>query len=1553
MVKQYIKLLAPLFTISRQEVKRSREIISSFLILFFLMGWSVSWGQTSTQNFGTTTGSQTSQTGSTTFIAAPTSGTTWARAGITVPNSPIVLATASNPLGTTGAYVRGVASTSTSVAKFSPWVGYTGGTEFYTSFKVMFGDSSGGSTATSGFWNFYQGAGAMYSDASDFSGAQVFTGLRFTFGAGGAIALTYRNGAAFNNTGLTTSTFSSGTVYTVEIVGNNKTSGTINYTYNGNAQTVAVQKFDLYINGTLIGNDLAEALLPANTNVASGTFIGISSVANAANVFVDDAVTYNAVPAIIGTPPTSPTIALADNGTQIVAANVSQGTTNVILNKIQLGVSVANASLTGMSCVTAGNYLATDVSNLRVRYSADAILDASTVTDPILSTLASPGIAGTKTFTPFTLQSITNGTTGYIFITANVSATATHNRTISVNAIGSSNLNISGTPTYSPAPTTTAGGLQTFKDVTAPTVSTFNPANGATNVARASNLVITFSENVKAGTLGTINIFDATNALFESFAFNSPLVTFSGTTATINPTNDLAYATNYYVTIDAGAITDIQDVAFAGFSTNATWSFTTLLQPPANNACSTATGLSIGTTNFAGTFSGATPDYGTSRDVWYSFTPTCSGTHTININFSGANSENIDFEVYATTCPTSTTGRLQLFGGDGPGLTFIANSTNGADETADLQTAAAGTTYFIRVIDVSDAATTFDITVNTAVTPLITLANTGTPAAGNIAAGVNNVVLFGFTLLPSACSSTFNFTAASIATSGDAGSSDLSNFRLIVDSSNFGVADAGEISAAIGSASFTNGNPLAFSALGQTLTGGSATRYLLIADVNSAATNGRTFTASLANANVTANQTVTGSAAGNQQNITATSITIADNSPQVTAGTILRGTNTTVISKAKFTVAGGTASVTQIDFVTAGSAGAYVQSDIATNGFNLWRTAASTFDTNTPIGSFSSSKVTATNNETISFTTSENLTVGDYYYWLTVDVASTAIPAHTITVNGLTNASVSSVGNTITGSTSAAGTQTIISPQLTISNNSQITTQNLFVNTTSNIISKAQFTPSVTNVTITGIDFVTAGTYTNADISSNGFKLWVTTSNTFATTTAFGTAQSSTTGNGETVAFTDNQILTVGNTYYFWLTADISPSATLGNTIVVNGLSTASVTSSTVGLFKTGSTSATGNQTIIDTAPSLTTASASVDAPFSISLSPDNVNYRNAITSVKIGATSLAFTTSANSITLDPANVSNTLLRTPGNKIIDITAANYTANQVTQLMLVGTTAKLAITTALVAPTTNGGQFATQPVLSYRDKYDNPTTSTETVRATKFDAGSWTLGGTTDITPGSSASSAAFTNLTATSAALVNNALIRFSLPNVLGSTPVDSATFTVVAPDFISLVAYGTSASQNFDGMGSSATAALPTGFVAGSGASPTFSTGTSATTLAYGTSGTGIITSTSSGGVINWANGVTASSTDRALGFITTGSFTSPRSIMAKFKNVTGGTVNSLSLVFDYEKYRSGSRAFDWTFFQSTDGTTWTAVTSGNQSYAADAGNTVVSNPPLSTTKN
>lgn len=168
----------------------------------------------------------------------------------------------------------------------------------------------------------------------------------------------------------------------------------------------------------------------------------------------------------------------------------------------------------------------------------------------------------------------------------------------------------------------------------------------------------------------------------------------------------------------------------------------------------------------------------------------------------------------------------------------------------------------------------------------------------------------------------------------------------------------------------------------------------------------------------------------------------------------------------------------------------------------------------------------------------------------------------------------------------------------------------------------------------------------------------------------------------------------------------------------------------------------------------------------------------------------------------------------------------------------------------------------------------------------------------------------------------------------------------------LSITSTGTAFTENFDGMGSSRTATLPTGFRTGNVNGTDWATGVDTTTKSGGTTGTGVLTSSSSGSVYNFANGVTATATDRALGFLNSGSFTSPRSILLKITNNTGSTIKTLAISFDYEKYRSGSRQWDWTFFHGNTSSSATSATDGDQSYASDAGNTVISNPPATISK-
>jgi len=136
-------------------------------------------------------------------------------------------------------------------------------------------------------------------------------------------------------------------------------------------------------------------------------------------------------------------------------------------------------------------------------------------------------------------------------------------------------------------------------DTTPPTLSTLSPLDNATNVAINTNLSLTFNENVKAGTgnLYIKKVSDGSTVQTIDIA-NTAAVSFSGATATINPPNDLANNTDYYIEVENGAITDIAGNAFAGISGNSTWNFKTAL-PTYTLTVTQPTGGSItpGTTN--------------------------------------------------------------------------------------------------------------------------------------------------------------------------------------------------------------------------------------------------------------------------------------------------------------------------------------------------------------------------------------------------------------------------------------------------------------------------------------------------------------------------------------------------------------------------------------------------------------------------------------------------------------------------------------------------------------------------------------------------------------------------------------------------------------------------------------------------------------------------------------------------------------------------------------------------------------------------------------------
>lgn len=264
-----------------------------------------SFAQTSVQNFGTGTGSYiTANSSSTSFLPNPTgSGSTYVALNNGGGAINLVNPGLTN-LGT-NTEVRASASSNANVNKFTPILGYTASNSVYATFYVTLGNSTGGTNATSGEWACYLGTGSSFNSTGDIATSQVFAGFHFTFGTGGAITTHYLNGSTW--TALANDPIVQGNVYKIEIVGNNS-NASINYNYGNTSRTLAVNRFDLWIDGVLIGSSLTKGALGNNTAFNSMTFIGKNSTSNVANIFVDDISIFNAIPSNISTSCTAPTI---------------------------------------------------------------------------------------------------------------------------------------------------------------------------------------------------------------------------------------------------------------------------------------------------------------------------------------------------------------------------------------------------------------------------------------------------------------------------------------------------------------------------------------------------------------------------------------------------------------------------------------------------------------------------------------------------------------------------------------------------------------------------------------------------------------------------------------------------------------------------------------------------------------------------------------------------------------------------------------------------------------------------------------------------------------------------------------------------------------------------------------------------------------------------------------------------------------------------------------------------------------------------------------------
>ena len=427
---------------------------------------------------------------------------------------------------------------------------------------------------------------------------------------------------------------------------------------------------------------------------------------------------------------TTSTFTLAQGSTPVSGTVTYTGTTatftpaiNLLPNKIYTGTITTGAKS------TAGKALA---SNFTVSFTTGAAPDilAPTVssTDPLNNatnvarnkvvalTFSEAMNSSTINATTFTLKQGTtavsgtvaySGTTGTFTPTTILALSTVYTATITTGA-----KDVAGNALV-------VNTVWSFTTGAAPTVTSTDPLNNATGVARNKVVALTFSGAMDPSTIST-----STFTLMQGTTPVSGTVAYSGTTGTFTPTTILALSTVYTATISTGA----KDLAGNALAANTVWSFTTVAAPtvtstdPLNNATGVARNKVV-----ALTFSGA-------------MDPSTISTSTFTL-MQGTT------PVSGTVAYSGTTGTFTPSTILAASTTYTATITTGAKDVAGNALAVntvwsfttGGTTSTLAVVDLG-AAGNYVILAKTAITNIPTSAITGdlglSPAASSYITGL-------------------------------------------------------------------------------------------------------------------------------------------------------------------------------------------------------------------------------------------------------------------------------------------------------------------------------------------------------------------------------------------------------------------------------------------------------------------------------------------------------------------------------------------------------------------------------------------------------------------------------------------------------------------------------------------------------------------------------------------------------------------------------------------------------------------------------------------------
>ncbi|MBN2147031.1 MAG: DUF11 domain-containing protein [Anaerolineales bacterium] len=166
--------------------------------------------------------------------------------------------------------------------------------------------------------------------------------------------------------------------------------------------------------------------------------------------------------------------------------------------------------------------------------------------------------------------------------------------------------------------------------------------------------------------------------------------------------------------------------------------------------------------------------------------------------------------------------------------------------------------------------------------------------------------------------------------------------------------------------------------------------------------------------------------------------------------------------------------------------------------------------------------------------------------------------------------------------------------------------------------------------------------------------------------------------------------------------------------------------------------------------------------------------------------------------------------------------------------------------------------------------------------------------------------------------------------------PADKAQAAPEAIPLSKLIPY----TENFDSIGTSATATLPTDWRVSKNTTLRTVDAFPSTNVTERLGGNNMA-SDAANGIYNFGAGVPDSAADRAVGFLSSSSATKSGNLYVHFYNATIVNLSGVTISYDIEKYRTGtnSAGFSVQLYYSFDGTTWTSAGSNFlTSFPADA---------------